>query len=308
VSEFRPALVVVDVQNGFVTKDSAHVVPVIAGLVRRWQDARGHVVFTCYRNYPGSPFERLIGWRGLHQSPDTDLVDELVPFTGQPGVGMISKTVYTALTSAGAELLRENGYTDLFICGIATDGCVLKTALDAFESGFTPWVIRDAVASNASSADPVEVHRAGLMLLSRLIGAGQLISTNEALARMLARMELYSEALIHHKKAESIAEEIGQSYEQAVAHHGIADTHRGSGHYDEALDHYDSALRLAREIGNPYQQARILDGIAETMISMGKREAARLHWRQALDLFQQLGVPEAEAVRIRLHPLGGGAS
>ncbi|WP_280431477.1 isochorismatase family protein [Nocardia brasiliensis] len=38
----------------------------------------------------------------------------------------------------------------LILCGIATDACVLKTALDAFERGYVPWVVRDAVASNAT--------------------------------------------------------------------------------------------------------------------------------------------------------------
>jgi len=57
MSERKPVLVVVDVQNGFITEHSQHVVPVITNLVRRWQAARGDVIFTRYRNYPSSPFE-----------------------------------------------------------------------------------------------------------------------------------------------------------------------------------------------------------------------------------------------------------
>ncbi|MGW4118576.1 isochorismatase family protein [Nocardia sp. NPDC004711] len=44
--------------------------------------------------------------------------------------------------------MGELGVTDFAICGIATDAGVLKTALDAFEFGFMPWVVRDAVAEN----------------------------------------------------------------------------------------------------------------------------------------------------------------
>jgi nicotinamidase-related amidase len=155
VSEFKPALMVVDVQNGFVTAASAHVVPIITNLVRRWQDADGDVIFTRYYNYSGSPFERLIGWYGLHASPDTELVDDLIPFTHDPHAHVIDKKVYTAFTDDGRQLVEEQGFTDLFICGIATDGCILKTTLDAFELGYTPWVLADAVASNASTS----IHR-----------------------------------------------------------------------------------------------------------------------------------------------------
>ena len=46
MSKRRPVLVVVDVQNGFITEDSAPVVPVIVELVGRWQAIGGDVVFT----------------------------------------------------------------------------------------------------------------------------------------------------------------------------------------------------------------------------------------------------------------------
>jgi nicotinamidase-related amidase len=182
----RPVLVVVDVQNGFVTDHSAPVVPVIAGLVRCWQDTGGAVIFTRYFNYPGSPYERLIGWTALRDSPDTDLTDEMLPLADRPGTLVADKMTYTALTPAVREILDRGGYTDLLICGISTDGCVLKTALDAFDAGYTPWVLTEACASNASSAPPAEVHAAALKLLSRLIGAGQLISCEQALGMLPA--------------------------------------------------------------------------------------------------------------------------
>lgn len=189
MSEFKPALMVVDVQNGFVTGASAHVVPIITNLVRRWQDADGDVIFTRYYNYSGSPFERLIGWYGLHTPPDTELVDDLIPFTHDPHAYVIDKKVYTAFTDEGRQLVAEQGFTDLFICGIAIDGCILKTTLDAFELGYTPWVLADAVASNASSAPPEQVHNAALLIIPRLVGAGHVIDSESALARLPVAVE-----------------------------------------------------------------------------------------------------------------------
>jgi nicotinamidase/pyrazinamidase len=49
-------------------------------------------------------------------------------------------------TNANLELfLKSREVTDLYVCGLATDYCVLASALDAHEKGFTVFVISDAV-------------------------------------------------------------------------------------------------------------------------------------------------------------------
>jgi nicotinamidase-related amidase len=170
VSE-SPVLVIVDVQNGFVTEQSRPVVAVIARLVDRWQADGGDTVFTRYLNYPGSPYERLINWTALQDSPETDIVAELVPYA-ERATARLDKTVYTLFTDEGAALVRRRGWTDLYICGIDTESCVLKTAVDAFERDLTPWVLSDASASHSST----KAHEAGLFVASRFIGVGQIIS------------------------------------------------------------------------------------------------------------------------------------
>jgi nicotinamidase-related amidase len=164
------ALVVVDVQNGFVTDSSRAVVPAVVDLVRRWV---GPVLFTRYHNYPGSPYERLVGWTAMQGPPETDLVAELAPFARRAPV--VDKTVYSLFTAQGRALVAEQGWTDLVFCGIATDSCVLKSAVDAFEAGLTPWVVTDACASDHSA----EAHAAGLLCLRVMLGAGQLLTAAE---------------------------------------------------------------------------------------------------------------------------------
>jgi nicotinamidase-related amidase len=172
VTTRKPVLVVVDVQNGFITDYSRPVVPVIVDLVRRWQAAHGEVVFTRYFNYPNSPFERLIGWTKMASGPETELVAELAPYIG-PRTPVIDKDIYTLFTPEGTHLVHEHGWTDLYLCGIDTDSCVLKTAADAFERDLTPWILQDACASHAGP----EAHNAGLLLARRFIGANQIITT-----------------------------------------------------------------------------------------------------------------------------------
>ncbi|PZS20504.1 MAG: hydrolase [Pseudonocardiales bacterium] len=181
--ERKPVLVVVDVQNGFITEHSQPVVPVIADLVRRWQAAHGDVVFTRYLNYPGSPFERLIGWTKMTDGPETELVTELAPYVG-PHTPVVDKYIYTLFTPEGTRLVDERGWTDLYVCGIDTEICVLKTAVDAFEHDLTPWILKDACASHSGP----EAHTAGLFIAGRFIGANQIIQTTsllESVPRML---------------------------------------------------------------------------------------------------------------------------
>ena len=168
------ALVVVDVQNGFVTEHSRHVVPLIVDLAKRWKELGRDVVFTRYINYDDSPFERIIKWSKLKYSPEIDIVDELQPLTGRPA-RVIDKRVYTLFADEGEALVQSRGWTDLYICGIDTEVCVLKTAVDAFERNITPWLISDASASHAGT----ETHRAGLLVATKLIGPRQIISATD---------------------------------------------------------------------------------------------------------------------------------
>jgi nicotinamidase-related amidase len=172
MSQHKPVLVVVDVQNGFITEHSQPVVPVIANHVRRWQAAHGDVIFTRYLNYVGSPFERLIGWTKMAEGPETELATELTPYINS-NTPVIDKHIYTLFTPEGKSLIDEHGWTDLYICGIDTEVCVLKTAIDAFEHNLTPWILQDACASHSGP----KAHAAGLFVAARFIGANQIIQT-----------------------------------------------------------------------------------------------------------------------------------
>ncbi|MGD9526964.1 MAG: isochorismatase family cysteine hydrolase [Dehalococcoidia bacterium] len=171
----RSALVVVDVQNGFVTDASRHVVPIIAKLAESWLTAGSDVVFTRYVNYTGSPHERILGWSQLKHSPEIDIVDALNDHV-ERAVAVVDKKVYTLFNDEGESIVATHGWTDLYICGIDTEVCVLKTAVDAFERGITPWIVTDASASHAGQA----YHDAGLLVATKFIGRGQLVTTDAA--------------------------------------------------------------------------------------------------------------------------------
>lgn len=174
----QTALVVVDMENGFVNDRSRHIVAPLTQVVDRWQRAGGATIFSRFLNAPGSPYERLIGWSRLRTAPETDLIPELQPHL-KNGV-QLDKPFYTVFSDEGEQLVRQGGWTDLVFCGIATESCVLKSAVDAFERGYTPWVLVDACASHGGQ----EAHEAGLLVAGRFIGRQQLIHSADLFASL----------------------------------------------------------------------------------------------------------------------------
>jgi nicotinamidase-related amidase len=167
-------LVVIDMQNGFVKPATAHVVPAVVDVVRRWQEAGGESVFTRFINAPNSQYERLLKWTSVATAPETDIVDELRPYAQRATV-VIDKPGYTLFTPEAEALFAQHAWHNVVICGLTLESCVLKTAVDAFERGLTPWVLTDATDTHAGEL----AQEGGLLVIQRFIGGGQLITTED---------------------------------------------------------------------------------------------------------------------------------
>ena len=118
---------VVDVQNGFVSLKTQHVVPKIKELLPSFSD--GVIIATKFINRPKSPYECILNWKRLKKTQETDLYEGIEPLCNH----VIEKNIYSALTNEVIELLEKYNVTKAYIAGIDTDCCVLKTALDLFE-------------------------------------------------------------------------------------------------------------------------------------------------------------------------------
>jgi len=169
-------LVVIDMQNGFLNESSKAIIEPVSKLVESARSRGIPVVFTRFRNEEGGPYERLIGWTRLRCSPEVDIAPELESYA----TTVIDKTMYSAFTDEFETLVAKESWSTVILCGVATDGCVLKTAVDAFERGLVPLVVRDACASHAGT----DIHEAGLLLLARFIGRDQIVATGELLAAL----------------------------------------------------------------------------------------------------------------------------
>jgi len=176
-------LIVVDMQNGFVNERSRRVVQPATSFLRSWLDRGGSAIVTRFINPPGSKWEDLLHWKRLRESPEIDLVQEIAdvitPFVSLGQVLIIDKHSYTSLTQSAIDHIEAQRARDIYICGIATEACVLKTAVDVFEyKDLRPFVLTDLCASNAGES----AHEAGLLLAGRYIGTSQLIESSSKIA------------------------------------------------------------------------------------------------------------------------------
>ena len=175
-SDPRCALIVVDVQNGFVPGGALavprgdEVVPLInriaAGFVnvvitQDWHPA-GHASFAS--SHPGrKPYETVQMPYGAQVLWPEHCVQgtvgaELHPDLAIPHAQMVVRKgchagvdSYSAFMEADrstptglAGYLRERGIASVFVTGLATDFCVAWTAIDARAAGFESTVIEDA--------------------------------------------------------------------------------------------------------------------------------------------------------------------
>lgn len=155
------ALLIVDVQFGFINKHTSGVPKKVQQLQYEYET----VYATQFHNTEGSFFRELIKWDRMQK----DTRDFELAFELKQGAKRIEKTIYSCVTSNFIDDLRKPGRSEVHVCGIETDICVTKCAVDLFENGIIPIVLSEYCASKSGS----ESHRRALRTLARFIGTKQ---------------------------------------------------------------------------------------------------------------------------------------
>src|SRR4051794_24525987 len=165
------ALLVLDVQRGFVSDAAASVPSRIGALLDASFGSFAVVLATRYANRAGQPlWER--GWRGMTSDEDRELCPELV----RARVEVLDKGHTSAFRAQGlAERLEAAGAGRPALFGIETQVCVLHTAYEALDRGFEV-----VIAEDLCGARERRLHEAGLAVLGAKRGLE--LTTAERLA------------------------------------------------------------------------------------------------------------------------------
>lgn len=160
------ALVIVDVQKGFINEHTSHVVPLVESAQE--DSLYSLICATQFVNSPSSPYVRWMSWARFQpeNAYDIDLA-----FNLKKDAHTFQKQTYYA-PSELFDVFDEKEIRKVHICGIDTNMCVFATAIQLFDGGvFEPFVLTNLCASHSGE----HYHKEGVKMLEKAIGNNHLI-------------------------------------------------------------------------------------------------------------------------------------
>ena len=154
----KELLLVIDLQESFINECTKLLPPKIEKLLI--SNKFDYIVFTKFINDDKSDIYRILNYKGCMTEKDRNIVIDTKNYK------IIEKRVYTAYNDELKSYIDSNNIKTIYLCGIDTDACVLKTALDLFENNLDVKVIEDCSMSHSG----IEYHNSAINMLRKLIG------------------------------------------------------------------------------------------------------------------------------------------
>lgn len=156
----RECLVIIDVQKGFITEETRHILDKIKALIESRNFAS--VVATRFINTPDSPHYIFTNWDKMMDGES----QKLDPFVERVSERVFDKNINTCFTEEFINYIESEDIQKLIFLGIDTDCCVLKTAFDSFDRKIRFEVLTEYCASTGGE----EFHRAACLIMKRSLG------------------------------------------------------------------------------------------------------------------------------------------
>ena len=157
-------LLIVDVQNYFINKNTQQVPALIKKLIE--VNRFPVIVFSQFINTPISNFVKQLNFSGCMRPPYSNIVDELRPWIKKDNVFI--KNTYSIFANPRCEdYLKKKGVEELVIVGLDTDYCILADSFNAFDRGYKVTVIADCCASSTNGPTG---HQAALEIIRKNLG------------------------------------------------------------------------------------------------------------------------------------------
>ena len=164
LAEGESALILVDLQEGFLRENTAHLRQPVQELVS--SGAFSVIVATRFLNRAGSLWETVIGWAGLMTAGEQALGVELPHETV-----LIDKSSYSLPAAVISDLGNKFAKGSVYLAGIETDVCVAVIAAQLFDHGIPGIVLADYTAS--ARGESHQEH--ALVTLSRIVGRNRVV-------------------------------------------------------------------------------------------------------------------------------------
>jgi len=159
----KSLLLIIDLQKSFINDNTKILLEKIDNLLNN--NKFDEVVFTRFINSTDSIWFKKLNYKEcITEESKSIQIDTR-------NKKIIDKTIYSALGNELKLYIKEHGISKIYLCGIDTECCVLKTAFDLFESGYDVYVLKDFCACMKG----IQRHENALEILKRNIGYDKII-------------------------------------------------------------------------------------------------------------------------------------
>ena len=155
-------LLVIDMQEAFINENTQHLIEKVEKLIH--SNHYDYVAFTKFINTPNSRYVRELNYDGC-VGEDKNLV------ISSDNYPVFDKTIYSAVNDELKDYIKKNNINKIYLCGIDTECCVLKTAFDLFENGYDFYILKDYCACMFEKSR----HKNALEIMERDFGENRII-------------------------------------------------------------------------------------------------------------------------------------
>lgn len=155
-------LLVIDMQEAFINENTEHLIEKVEKLIH--SNHYNYVVFTRFINTSDSRYVRELNYDGCLGEDKTLVISS-------DNYPVFDKTIYSAMNDELKDYIRKNNIDKIYLCGIDTECCVLKTSFDLFENGYDFYILKDYCACMFGDLR----HHNAFQILERNIGKDKII-------------------------------------------------------------------------------------------------------------------------------------
>jgi len=156
-------LLIIDLQKDFINHNTKDIIEPIENLIL--QNKFDKIVFTRFINSKDNICFKRLNYLGCMDEEGQKIV------INTNNNKIIDKKIYSALNNELIEYIENNNISKIYLCGIDTECCVLKTAFDLFENNYDVYILKEYCASITGK----ETHNNALEILKRNIGLDKII-------------------------------------------------------------------------------------------------------------------------------------
>lgn len=160
----KKLLLIIDVQQAFINKYTKSLPEKIEKYVSN--NFYDYIALSKFVNNLNSNYYKKLKYKNCINDEQTKIVLKNINYNI-----VIEKSTYSAYNDKLANFINDNKIDEIYICGLDTDACVLKTALDLFERNYNVYVLKNYCASSSGR----QYHNMAIKILSVEIGKNSII-------------------------------------------------------------------------------------------------------------------------------------